>query len=143
METKVEHYILSQPLDRQSVITDIHLIILQEDQTVVPMVEPMMGKEMIVYKGKGFMKYGIASVKNYMSLHVMPIYGSEILFTRYKTLLPKANFQKGCINFDTADKMPLDIVRQLFADCSKIDLLKIKEDYLEKKKLKGKTKNKL
>ena len=143
METKVEHYILSQPLDRQSVITDIHLIILQEDQTVVPMVEPMMGKEMIVYKGKGFMKYGLASVKNYMSLHVMPIYGSEILFTRYKALLPKANFQKGCINFDTADKMPLDIVRQLFADCSKIDLLKIKEDYLEKKKLKGKTKNKL
>lgn len=142
METKVEHYILSQPLYRQSVITDIHSLILQEDKTVVPIVEPMMGKEMIVYKAKGLMKYGLASVKNYMSLHVMPIYGSEKLFKKYKALLPKANFQKGCINFDTADEMPLDIVRQLFADCSTIDLLKIREDYLDKKKLKGKVKGK-
>ncbi len=119
-------------------MTDIHLIIVQEDKTVVPIVEPMMGKEMIVYKGKGFMKYGLASVKNYMSLHVLPIYGSKTLFTKYKALLHKANFQKGCINFDTPDEMPLELVRQLFADCSKIDLLKIREDYLKEKKLKGK-----
>ena len=138
METTVEHYILSQPVDRQGVLTDIHSIILQEDKTVVPIVEPMMGKEMIVYKGKGLMKYGLASVKSYMSLHVMPIYGSDKLSTKYKALLPKASFQKGCINFKTADEMPLEIARQLFADCSKIDLLKIREDYLEKKKLKGK-----
>ena len=122
-------------------MTDIHSIIIQEDKTVVPIVELMMGKEMIVYKGKGIMKYGLASVKNYMSLHVMPIYGSKTLFKKYKTLLHNANFQKGCINFDTADKIPLDIVRQLFADCSKIDLLKIREDYLKEKKLKGKAKD--
>ena len=121
-------------------MTDIHLIIIEEDKTVVPTVEQMMAKEMIIYKGKGFMKYGLASVKNYMSLHVMPIYGSKILFTKYKALLHKAKFQKGCINFDAPDEMPLEIVRQLFADCSKIDLLKIREDYLAVKKKKGKAK---
>jgi hypothetical protein len=140
MDLKVERYIATQPPDRQRILTDIHLIIIQEDQTVVPVVEPMMGKEMIVYKGKGLMKYGLAGVKNYMSLHVLPIYGSKTLFNKYKALLPKANFQKGCINFDTPEKMPLDTVRQLFADCSKIDLLKIREDYLKQKKLKGKEK---
>ena len=129
MDSKVKHYIESQPQNRQGILTDIHLIIVQEDKTVVPIVEPMMAKEMIVYKGKGFMKYGLASVKNYMSLHVMPIYGSKILFTKY---------QKGCINFTTEDEMPLEIVRQLFADCSKIDLLKIREDYLKEKKAKQK-----
>jgi len=140
MDSKVKHYIESQPQNRQGILTDIHLIIVQEDKTVVPIVEPMMAKEMIVYKGKGFMKYGLASVKNYMSLHVMPIYGSKILFTKYQALLNKAKFQKGCINFYTEDEMPLEIVRQLFADSSKIDLLKIREDYLKEKKQKGKAK---
>jgi hypothetical protein len=143
METNVEQYILSQPVDRQGVLSGIHSIILEEDKTVVAIVEPMMGKQMIVYKGKGFMKYGLASVKRYMSLHVMPIYGSATLYAKYDALLPKANFQKGCINFDTADQMPLDIIRQLFVDCATVDLLKMKQDYLEKKKIQGKPKNKL
>ena len=133
---KIEHYISTQPSERQSILASIHSIIIREDKTILPIVEPMMGKEMIVYKGKGLMKYGLAGMKNYMSLHVMPIYGSKTLFSKYQSLLPKAYFQKGCINFDTADKMPLEIVRQLIADCSKIDLLKMREDYLEKKKLK-------
>jgi hypothetical protein len=140
MDTKVEQYISAQPSDRQSILNGIHLIIVGEDKTVVPIVEPMMGKEMIVYKGKGMMKYALASVKNYMSLHVLPIYGSKTLFSKYQSLLPKANFQKGCINFNTADEMPLDIIRQLFAECSGIDLLKIREDYLKEKKLKAKSK---
>jgi hypothetical protein len=140
MDTKVEHYISAQPSERQNILNNIHSIILEEDKTVVPVVEPMMGKEMIVYKGKGMMKYALASVKNYMSLHVLPIYGSPTLFSKYKSLLHKASFQKGCINFNTADEMPLDIVRQLMADCAKIDLVKIREDYLREKKLKAKSK---
>jgi len=134
MDTKVEHYILAQPLDRQGILSAIHSIIVEQDKTVVPIVEPMMGKEMIVYKGKGFMKYGLAGVKNYMSLHVMAIYGSKTLFSKYKSLLPTAKFQKGCINFDTVDEMPLDVIKQLIADCSKINLLKIREEYLKEKK---------
>ena len=100
----------------------------------------MMGKEMIVYKGRGMMKYALSSVKNYMSLHVLPMYGSPVLFSKYKSLLTKANFQKGCINFYTADEMPLNVVSQLIAECSKIDLVKIREDYLKEKKLKAKSK---
>jgi len=134
MDTKVEQYISAQPLDRRPILTGIHLIIVEEDKTVIPVVEPMMGKEMIVYKNKFLMKYGLAGVKNYMSLHLLPMYGSKTLFSRYKSLLHHANFQKGCINFNTNEEMPLDIVRQLMADCSKIDLLKIREDYLKEKK---------
>ena len=134
MDTKIEGYISKQSIDRQAVMTAIHKIIIGEDKTVSPIVEPMMGKEMIVYKGKGLMKYGLSGVKDYMSLHVMPIYGSDILHKKYKALLPDANFQKGCINFKTAEAMPLEIVKQLMADCSKIDLLKMKEDYLIEKK---------
>ncbi len=137
MAPEIDNYIASQPADRQAILKQIHAIVLAEDKTVVAAVEPMMGKEMIVYKGKGLMKYGLAGVKNYMSLHVMPIYGSKTLYAKYQSLLPGASFQKGCINFGNEGQMPLDIVQQLMADCAKVDLLKIKEDYLRTKQSKN------
>lgn len=136
MNMDIKDFISKQPLVRQNILTRIHSTIVVADKSVKAEVETMMGKEMIVYRGKGLMKYGLSSVKNYMSLHVMPIYGSNILYSKYKTLLKKANFQKGCINFDNDDKMPLDIVQQLIVDCSTLDLVKIKEDYLKQKKIK-------
>jgi hypothetical protein len=137
MNLDINYYILKQPIERQNILSGINQTILETDKTITGEVGIMMGKEMIVYKGRGLMKYGLASGKNYMSLHVLPIYGSPALHTKYKTLLNKANFQKGCINFDTEDKMPLDIVKKLIEDCSLIDLIKIREDYLKMKKSKS------
>jgi len=141
MDQKTRNYILTQPADRQAILSDIHSIILDKDKSVISEIALMMGKEMIVYKSIGMMKYGLAGVKNYMSFHVLPIYGSKTLFEKFKSLLNKANFQKGCINFDKGEKMPLDIVRQLISDCSKVDLMKIREDHLKERKLKAKAKN--
>jgi len=121
----IKDYILKQPLVRQNILKRIHRTIIEEDKSVTSQVQTMMGKEMIVYIGNGLMKYGLASVKNYMSLYMMPIYGSIRLHSKYKALLDKANFQKGCINFDNEDKMPLDIVKQLILDCSTLDLGKM------------------
>lgn len=134
MET--DKYINSQPVDRQKILSDIHNAILGNDKTVIPGVELMMGKEMIVYKGKGVMKYGLASVKNYMSLHVMPIYGSNTLHSKYKMLLPSANFQKGCINFKDENEMPIEIIKELIIDCSSLDLAKMREEYLKSRSIK-------
>ena len=131
----IKDYILKQPLVRQNILASIHKTIVEVDKSVTAQVETMMGKEMIVYKGNGLMKYGLSSVKNYMSLHVLPIYGSMKLHTKYKALLNKASFQKGCINFDNEDHMPIDIVKQLIVDCSPLDLAKIKEDYLKQRKI--------
>jgi hypothetical protein len=140
MEEKIREFIYTLPLERQNILSCMHAIILEEDKTVSAEVGRMMGKEMIIYKGKGLMKYGLGSVKNYMTLHALPIYGSKTLFSKYKTLLEKANFQKGCINFDSQENMPLNILREMITDCSKIDLLKIREDYLMQKKTKVKSK---
>ncbi|MDD5186402.1 MAG: hypothetical protein PHS84_14185 [Paludibacter sp.] len=133
---EINTYISNQPLDRQPVLTTIHEVIITNDKTVIAGVESMMGIEMIIYKGKGTMKYGLAGVKNYMSLHVLPIYVSTALHAKYKSLLPKAKFQKGCINFINESEMPLEIIRKLIVDCSTIDLLKMKEDYLNSRKTK-------
>ena len=128
-------YIVGQPPERQQLLSDIHAIIIAGDKTVTPMVEPMMGKEMILYEERSFMKYGLASTKKYMSLHLLPMYMAPKIYDYYKPILSQANFQKGCINFSSAAEMPLNIVKQLISDCALIDVLKIRNDYLEAKKL--------
>lgn len=133
---EINVFISNQPPERQNILTNIHETIIGNDKSVKSEIGSMMGKVMIVYKGKGFMKYGLASVKNYMTLHVLPIYGSTLLHTKYKTLLNKASFQKGCINFKNESDMPLEIVKELIVDCSTIDLLKMKEEYLKSQKAK-------
>lgn len=130
----IDNYLSKQLSVRQGILKKIHKIIIENDKNVMAAIEPMMGKEMIVYKDRGLMKYGLASVKNYMSLHVMPVYGSKTLYSRYKTLLNKANFQKGCINFKDEVEMPLEIVQKLITDCSTVDLVKIREEYLKQKR---------
>lgn len=134
----IKDFILKQPLVRQNILTSIHRTIVEEDKSVTAQIQTMMGKEMIVYTGNGMMKYGLSSLKNYMSLHVLPIYGSKELHSKYKALLNKASFQKGCINFDNQNQMPIDIVRKLIIDCSTLNLAKIKEDYLQQKLLRPK-----
>jgi len=129
----IQDFISRQLTERQVLLTQIHNIILKEDTSVNAAVENMMGKEMIVYKAAGIFKYGLASMKNYLSFHAMPLYGSPILFSKYKNLLNKANFQKGCINFNNEEELPLPIVKALISDCSSIDLRAIKEAYTKSK----------
>ncbi|MDB5211749.1 MAG: hypothetical protein JWQ30_2576 [Sediminibacterium sp.] len=134
MDTKIQDYISSQPKDRQKILSELHTLIIINDKTITPVIESMMGKEMILYKGKKMMKYGLASMKEYMSLHALPIYMNKPLHAKYEKLLNKASFQKGCINFTSAEQMPLAVVAQFITDCSVIDLEKIREDQLKKKK---------
>jgi hypothetical protein len=108
-----ESYIQNEPAERQALMASIHAVVVRNDKTVTPVVEPMMGKTMIIYKSNGLMKYALAGAKNYMTIHVLPIYGSKTLYDKYHQLLPKASFQKGCINFNNEEELPLAIAAQL------------------------------
>ncbi|MGV8964518.1 MAG: hypothetical protein ACOH2V_14215 [Candidatus Saccharimonadaceae bacterium] len=130
----IDEFITNQSLERQDLLSKIHSIIIQEDKSVEPKIGTMMGKEMILYNTPWTFKYGLSSVKNYISLHAMPIYASTMIHSKYKSLLHKAIFQKGCINFRDEKEMPLEILRMLIADCSKVDFLAIREEYLKSRK---------
>jgi hypothetical protein len=134
MDTAIKDFITRQPKDRQPVMTSIHKTILKNDSTVSAVIEPMMGKEMIIYKGRTMMKYGLASMTQYMSLHALPIYMNPALHAKYKSLFNKASFQKGCINFTSDEEMPIGLVAQFITECSSIDLEKIREEQLKRKK---------
>ena len=127
----IPEFIATQPAERQELLTQLHSIIIQKDKTVTPVIAPMMGKEMIIYNAPGSFKYGLASMKNHMSLHVLPMYMSPVIYEKYKALLTKASFQKGCINFNNTAEIPLKIVKELITDCSKIDLKAIREEQLK------------
>jgi len=47
--------------------------------------------------------------------------------------LKEATFQKGFINFKNKNEMSLKIVKDLIAECSKIDLRALRENYLKSK----------
>jgi len=128
----IEEYLNQQPDDRQAIMRALHNTIIGIDKNVQAAIEPMMGKEMILYKERCYMKYGLASVKNHMSLHCMPIYMNPKLHDQYASYLPHAKFQKGCINFDSAEQMPVQVVSDLITDCAAIDIAAM----LEKRKKK-------
>jgi hypothetical protein len=131
----IAEHLSQQPVERQPLLNAIHNVIVKNDTTVTATVGSMMGKEMILYNCEMF-KYGLASTKDYMSLHCMPIYMNPPVHAKYSALLPKAKLQKGCINFKNEAEMPLDVVSQLITDCAKIDLLAELEKYRAAKKKK-------
>lgn len=117
----INEYLSKQEPGREELLGAIHEIILKTNKKVKAEVGKMMGTDMIIYKVNDGFVYGLASQKNHMSLHAMPIYACKPLHEKYSKLLKKAKVQKGCINFKNADEMPLDIAEQLLTDCAKID----------------------
>ena len=117
-----EEFIARQPDDRKGLLLALHKLILKNDAAVMPIVEPMMGKEMVIYKEDNTMKYGLSNVMKHISIHSLPIYGHPDLHAKYVALLPAAKFQKGCINLTKPEALPLNIAADFFADCAKISM---------------------
>ena len=129
----IAEFIALQPAERQGLLAELHELILQKDKTVTAEIAPMMGKDMIIYNAPGTFKYALSSVKKHMSLHVLLMYMNPAIYDKYKGLLIDASFQKGCINFNSKEEMPLKIVKELMAECATIDLRAIRENYLKSK----------
>jgi hypothetical protein len=128
----ITDYIESAPAERQAALISLHEVIVANDPSVIAVVKPMMGKDMILYEERCVMKYGLASVKAHMSLHCLPMYMNPVLHTKYEALLPDAKFQKGCINFTDGAALPPDVLAALVTECALINIA----DMLEKRKKK-------
>jgi hypothetical protein len=122
-----KQYIESLPEDRKEVISKLRELILKSDPLVKEVVGGMMGKEMLVFMQGDIMKYALSSMKEHMSFHSMVMYGSSLRFggsglrEKFEKLLPKAKFQKGCINFKNAMQMPLDIAEKFIKEMAKVE----------------------
>ena len=122
-----KEYLDSLPEDRKAILSKLRQLILKSDPLVKEVVSSMMGKEMLMYMQGDFMKYALSSVKEHMSFHSMVMYGSSTRFggsglrEKFEKLLPKAKFQKGCINFKDVIQMPLDIAEKFVKEMAKVE----------------------
>ena len=62
----ISEFIAAQPKERQDLLTQLHEVIIANDNTVTAVIAPMMGKEMIIYNAPGSFKYGLSSMKKHM-----------------------------------------------------------------------------
>ena len=80
--------------------------------------EECVSGKMIVYHvpvdGKPIWYAAIASMKGYISLHLMPVYGDRSLTARlkdgFKAAGKKLDMGKACIRFKKADDLALDVI---------------------------------
>jgi hypothetical protein len=92
--------------------------------------EEVVSKNMIVYQvplaryadtynGHPLWYVALASEKSYLSLHLMPVYGSPALAKRladgFAAVGKKLNSGKACIRFKTADDLALDVTGEIVA----------------------------
>jgi hypothetical protein len=104
-----KEYLGSLPEDRREVISKMREMILKSDPLVREVVAGVMGRDALVFLQGDVMKYALSSVKNYMSFYTMVMYATKGMKEKFTKLLPKAKFQKGCINFKDIVQMPLDV----------------------------------
>lgn len=57
----------------------------------------------------------LANQKNYISLHLVPTYLYPELKAKLDNSGKKLKCGKGCINFKTADELPLDIIAEIIS----------------------------
>jgi hypothetical protein len=129
----IAEHISSLAPDRRAFVTELHETITANDPGVVAVIKPMMGKEMILYEQTCTMKYGLASAKDYLSLHCLPMYMDPAIHAKYLQLAPAAKFQKGCINFTGSQQLPVEIVTALIAECAAVNIAEVLANRKKKK----------
>jgi hypothetical protein len=129
----VQEYLNTISLERIDTISRIRELILANDKNVEESVQNTMGQPMLVYTCKGTFKYALASPKGHISFHSMVMYAHPAIKGKYMPLLPKAKFQKGCINFPRLEQFPYDVLGELIRDSAKCRFPFDAADYQKKK----------
>ena len=120
--TTVTEYLASLPDDRRAALTAVRTAIRK--RLPKGLVESM-NWGMIVYEvplstypdtynGQPLAYAALASQKNYMSVYLMGIYGSDELRERFETAYratgKRMDVGKSCVRFRTLEDLPLDVV---------------------------------
>ena len=126
----VDEYLAEQPPDRRAALEAVRKVILDnlpegyEETMQYGMIGYVIPQERYpaTYNGKALIYAGLASQKNYMSLHLMNIYSdleTERWFVkRYEDSGKKLNMGKSCLRFKKLDDLPMDLIGETIAATS-------------------------
>ena len=91
------------------------------------------------YNGHPLWYAALASEKSYLSLHLMPVYGSDALASRlkegFRSAGKKLDMGKACIRFRKADDLDLDAIGEIVASLPVDRWIEIAEAARRRKRL--------
>ena len=93
----------------------------------------MSSKNCFIYEEEGVFKYGLAKTKNHFSFHSMIMYSNQEV---HNFIIENSKFlkiQKGCVNFNTLDKFPLDLFKQFLLVSKTADFTPVINHYKKRK----------
>ena len=139
-----DEYIEALPEDRQAAISAVRSVILANlpagyEETVqhgmLSYVIPLAPYP-VTYNKMPLLFAGLASQKNYMTVHLMNIYGNpadeEWFVQHYKATGKRLNMGKSCVRFKTIDDLPVDLIGEAVARTPVESYIKIYEDSRKK-----------
>ena len=139
-----DEYIEALPEDRKAAISAVRSVILANlpagyEETVqhgmLSYVIPLAAYP-VTYNKMPLLFAGLASQKNYMTVHLMNIYGNpadeEWFVQRYKATGKKLTMGKSCVRFKTIDDLPVDLIGEAVARTPVESYIKIYEDSRKK-----------
>ena len=125
--TTPEEYIASLPDDRRETVAAVRDVV---NRNLPPGYEEGMASGMIgwwvpletfpdTYNGQPLGLAGLASQKNYISLYLNTVYGSQAeeawFKDRYAESGKRLNMGKSCLRFRRLDEVPLDVIGETIA----------------------------
>jgi 5,10-methenyltetrahydromethanopterin hydrogenase len=126
-------YIASLPAERKAAVEEVWKAV--RESMPAGYTEEFSPKYLTFAAG-GEMYVALANQKNYITLHLIPIYVFPELKAKLDNSDKKPKVGKGCVNFLSAEELPLDIIGQIIGSCEA-------ETYKEKmQQIRGKGKSK-
>ncbi|MDT7806741.1 MAG: hypothetical protein QOJ70_554 [Acidobacteriota bacterium] len=126
-------YLDSVPVERKEAVEQVWRMV--RDSMPEGYTEQISPKY-LMFAADGEMYVALANQKNYISLHLVPIYVFPELKAKLDNSGKKMKGRKGCVNFLRAEELSLDIIAQVIGSCEA-------ETYKEKmRQLRGKKKSK-
>lgn len=125
--TSAEEYLASLPEDRREAVQAVRQVVLDHlpDGFEEGMSHGMLAWYLPLerfgdtYNGEPLGLAGIASQKNYMSLHLLTVYGDPIeeawFRRRYAASGKRLDMGKSCVRFTRLDELPLDVIGETIA----------------------------
>ncbi|MDR0265205.1 MAG: hypothetical protein LBJ04_18460 [Sphingobacterium sp.] len=131
---EIDQYIGTLSDSEQQIIGQFRKTIAENDSAVSERFGKFMSNpNAISFNEQGVFKYGLTLAKKHISFHSLVMYANPQLMAELKLKLPKATFQKGCINFKTLDEFPISVLTEHIQNSSKIDFSPMINHYLKKK----------
>ncbi len=109
-----DDYLAYLPADRKDSVERVWKVVRE---SIPEGYTEQISSKFLSFAADGEMYVALASQKNYISLHLMPMYVFPELKAKLDASGKKLKGGKSCINFSKADDLPLETIAEIIGAC--------------------------